>query len=83
MYIVARGHVTLTVMQMKNKEKQFRAGDVSEWCRVVRLIGRKQISVRIILHNSEFLLPGHVVSGRLSGWAGELFKPNKLSQSQA
>ena len=48
---------------MKNKEKQFRAGDVSECWRVVRLIGRKQISVRIILHNSEFLLPGHVVSG--------------------
>ena len=51
-----------------------------EMCwRVVRSLGRKQISVQIILHNSEFLLPGHVVSGSLSGWAGEVFKLNKLS----
>ena len=41
---------------------------------VVILTGRQQISVRIILHNSEFLLPGHVVSG--SAWEG--FKPDKL-----
>ena len=52
-----------------------------EMCwRVVSSLGRKQISVQIILHNSEFLLPAHVVSGRLSGWAGWLFKPNKLAQ---
>ena len=51
-----------------------------EMCwRVVSSLGRKQISVQIILHNSEFLLPPHVVSGRLSGWAGQLFKLNKLS----
>ena len=46
--------------------------------RVVSSLGRKQISVQIILHNSEFLLPAHVVSGRLSGWACEVFKLNKL-----
>ena len=46
--------------------------------RVVSSLGRKQISVQIILHNSEFLLPPHVVSGRLSGWACEVFKLNKL-----
>ena len=40
---------------------------------VVILTGRQQISVRIILHNSEFLLPGHVVSGQ----ASEGFKYNK------
>ena len=51
-----------------------------EMCwRVVSSLGRKQISVQIILHNSEFLLPGHVVSGRLSSGASGVFKLNKLS----
>ena len=46
-----------------------------EMCwRVVSSVGRKQISVQIILHNSEFLLPAHVVSGRLSGRVCGVFK---------